>query len=49
MSTREPARPGITAVTPGSLTPNPFKPTPLNRRRFLTGVAVLGASLAVAG
>lgn len=49
MRTHKPfSRTTIPAV-PGPIEPDPPKPGPLNRRAFLAGAAVLGASLATAG
>jgi hypothetical protein len=42
MSIKKPSGRTITAATPDPLEPAPSKPSPLNRRAFLTGAAVLG-------
>jgi multiple sugar transport system substrate-binding protein len=49
MSTQKSSGRTMTAATPGPREPGPSEPGPLNRRAFLAGAAVLGASLVTAG
>jgi multiple sugar transport system substrate-binding protein len=49
MSIKKPSGRTTTAAAPRPLEPGPSKPSPLNRRTFRAGAAVLGASLATAG
>jgi multiple sugar transport system substrate-binding protein len=49
MSIKKPSGRTITTAEPGPVESDPSKRSPLNRRAFLAGAAVLGASLATAG